>query len=264
MIECRTFRCANGTSMLAKCFASIGTTCAKSSLRRAHGTKRSRLYARHRHKRSNHDADASVQWTPERASSIATIQAHTACVYNAIFSPHEPDTLASCSSDGYLKVWDLKVPSSPTKPGRPQLSLAVHPTEVLSLDWNKYQPNMVATSSVDRSIKIHDLRMASSSPHPSDRATLATLLGHEYAVRKVAFSPHSPTLLASASYDMTARIWDVDVSGGAGPNGSGAAVIARKIYDLHSEFVVGLAWSLYEQGVVATSSWDQETHLWMC
>jgi WD40 repeat protein len=33
------------------------------------------------------------------------------------------------------------------------------------------------------------------------------LPGHEYAVRKVQWSPHRPDVLASASYDMTCRVY---------------------------------------------------------
>ncbi|KAI0280153.1 hypothetical protein BC826DRAFT_1076890 [Russula brevipes] len=32
------------------------------------------------------------------------------------------------------------------------------------------------------------------------------LLGHEYAIRKVRWSPHRPDILASGSYDMTCRM----------------------------------------------------------
>ena len=42
---------------------------------------------------------------------------------------------------------------------------------------------------------------------------LAVLLGHAYAVRRVAFSPHAQTLLASCSYDMTVRLWDYAAPG---------------------------------------------------
>lgn len=198
-----------------------------------------------------------------------------------MFAPSQPNTIASCSTDGLLKVWDTRAPvgvptaSSPT--AQASLSMQAHPTEVLSLDWNKYQPHLIATGSVDRTIRIHDLRMASQSmtaptsgmPTMQPTATVANLLGHEYAVRRVAWSPHSANVLASASYDMTARVWSIDAAalggqpgtGTFGPAGMGGARMER-IYDGHTEFVVGAAWSLYEEGLLATCSWDQEVHLW--
>lgn len=54
--------------------------------------------------------------------------------------------------------------------------------------------------------------------------------------------------------------------GGAGVSSFGAAGMGgarlEKIYDGHSEFVVGAAWSFFEEGVLASCSWDQEVHLW--
>jgi peroxin-7 len=215
-----------------------------------------------------------------------TIPAHTACVYAANFSPSQPTTIASCSSDGMLKIWDTRTPLSapPSSMGNnspptatPNLAIVAHPTEVLSLDWNKYQPHLIATGSVDRSIRIHDLRMATSSlpaspmvPTMQPPATVATLLGHEYAVRRVAWSPHSSNILASASYDMTARIWSID-AGSLGNNRSMSSTFSSsgmgggrlvRIHDNHSEFVVGVGWSLFEEGVIGSCSWDQELHLW--
>lgn len=208
--------------------------------------------------------------------------AHTACVYAAMFAPSQPATIATCSTDGLLKVWDTRAPippgGGPGQPSQAALTVQAHPTEVLSLDWNKYQPHLIATGSVDRTIRVHDLRMASSqqaqvppTPTMQPNVTVATLLGHEYAVRKVAWSPHTPNVLASGSYDMTCRIWSMDTAalgnqsqqaiGTFGATGMGGARLER-IYDGHSEFVVGAAWSFFDEGVIASASWDQEVHLW--
>ena len=198
--------------------------------------------------------------------------AHAACVYNSRWSPHHGDTVATCGADGLLRIWDLRASST-----QPALEIVAHPTEVLALDWNKYAGQLIATSSVDRSIRVHDLRLAASSDpapgpgvHQTRSSTVASLLGHEYAVRNVAFSPHSGTELASCGYDMTARIWDLDpavLAGQQSPSvmkwtsaGPGASRL-RRVHDRHSEFVVGLSWSLFEPGVIATTSWDTETHV---
>ncbi len=148
---------------------------------------------------------------------------------------------------------------------------------MLSLDWNKYRPMTIATGSTDRSVKVWDLRRAGVAAATggggagagmlgTDASMVSALLGHEYAVRKVAWSPHAANLLCSGSYDMTARIWDVDAAqsgamGGAAPRlGQSGAI--RKIHDAHTEFVVGAAWALFQEGLIATCAWDCETHLW--
>ena len=85
-------------------------------------------------------------------------------------------------------------------------------------------------------------------------------LGHQYAIRGVAWSPHQSNVVASASYDMTARIWNID---DAAVSAQVPMVnVPRQVYTGHREFVVSVAWSLFEPGMVATSSWDMETHLW--
>ncbi|GAA6064740.1 hypothetical protein JCM10212_005319 [Sporobolomyces blumeae] len=237
-------------------------------------------------------------WTPDRPASLTTIPAHSACVYAALFSPSQPSIIASCSSDGTLKLWDTRSPLPPPPPSsssstqqpqhahnlaQPQLAVQAHPgAEILSLDFNKYAPHLIATGSVDRTIRIHDLRMAATaSPPPSSgpqhqpqrNATVSTILGHEYAVRRVSWSPHDSNRLASASYDMTCRIWSTDhplsssslsnsqsISRFSSQGGVGARL--DRVWNSHKEFVVGCAWSLYDAGLVASCSWDQEVHLW--
>ncbi|KAF6766849.1 WD40 repeat [Kalmanozyma brasiliensis GHG001] len=208
--------------------------------------------------------DASVRiWHPERGASLTAITAHTGCVYACAFSPHDPDVLATACGDGHLRLFDLRQPG-----GSATIAVPVG-GEVLCLDWNKYRPMTVATGSTDRVIKTWDLRSATQAGAgvtPMQMGTpTAALMGHEYAIRKVAYSPHSPSLLASASYDMTARIWDADAAAMAGPPGAqqgGGAGSMRRIHDTHTEFVVGVAWSLFQEGLVASTAWDSETHLW--
>ncbi|PLW16693.1 hypothetical protein PCASD_09663 [Puccinia coronata f. sp. avenae] len=218
-------------------------------------------------------------WTPSRPGSIMTIPAHDSCVYSARFSPASGDILATCSSDGSLKTWDTRGPA-----GVPSVVIPCHTNEVLALDWNKYATHLVATASVDRTIQIHDLRKAaphtSSTPHHHhhhrpNSCCVETLLGHQYAIRNLAWSPHSATTLASCGYDMTARVWMLPQLSASQenltlplppphPRPPSAAATPHNIavHNAHKEFVFGLAWSFYHPGVLATASWDQEVHLW--
>lgn len=123
----------------------------------------------------------------------------------------------------------------------------------------------LATGSVDRSIRIHDLRaplavaraQSSAAAGQTSSNVSAVLMGHQFAVRKIAWSPHSAELLASASYDLSARLWRVGEVGAGRPEGH--VEVAR--HEGHTEFVVGAAWSLFEPGLLATCSWDQTVHL---
>ena len=161
-----------------------------------------------------------VQWTPERPRSVLTLQAHSACIYQASFSPHQPDLIATCSADATIKLFDLRSPSLMTSPTSltnplttPSLTIPpVGPAEILSLDWNKYRPHVLAASSTDKKIRVWDCRMLKSanignSEVPQIGGKCETeLLGHEYAIREVQWSPHRADVLASASYDMTCRV----------------------------------------------------------
>ncbi|KAF9778312.1 WD40 repeat-like protein [Thelephora terrestris] len=224
--------------------------------------------------------DGNVKlWRPDHPRSIGTLKAHNGCVYQALFSPHHPDVLATCSSDGTLKIFDLRVAvagGSSYAPGTlppgsfetpmalAALTIPASGMEILSLDWNKYQPFTLASGGVDKTVKIWDCRMVKIPPAGAPLIQEPVqevggvcevgLSGHEYAIRKVQWSPHRPDVLASASYDMSCRIWSTIPLPGRGN--------LLRIYDAHTEFVVGCSWSLYDEGVLASCSWDCRTSVW--
>jgi peroxin-7 len=98
------------------------------------------------------------------------------------------------------------------------------------------------------------------------------LHGHEYAVRKVQWSPHRADILASASYDMTCRVYAppscrcmfpvltiISSRWTTAPTPGQTQLLY--IHDPHTEFVVGCAWSLYDEGVLASCSWDSKLNV---
>ena len=123
-------------------------------------------------------------WHPERQESIRTFTEHTGCIYSTIWHPRNPDLFASTSGDCTLKIWD-------SNDKHAVQTIAAHKYEVLTCDWNKYNEHQIATGSVDKQIRLWDTRNASQP--------VMVLSGHEFAVRRLKFSPHNERAIASTS-----------------------------------------------------------------
>eukprot|EP01066_Platyproteum_vivax_P007155 Platyproteum_vivax@DN2730_c0_g1_i2.p1 len=124
----------------------------------------------------------------------------------------------------------------------PISSFKAHNSDILTVDWNKYRSTVLITGSTDHTMKTWDLRKASQPVN--------VLAGHSLAVRKVKTHPHHPNLAISASYDTNVCVWDID---------KGAMLYQ---FAHHTEFVVGLDVSVFEDGLVASSSWDRHLAVW--
>lgn len=141
------------------------------------------------------------------------------------------------------------------------------PAEILTHDWNKYNNTVIAAAGVDRIIRTFDIRNPTGGP-------LAVLAGHEYAVRRVAWSPHASDILVSASYDMTVRVWtdgSTQAPPPALPPQVDPAAVPQPIrrgqqiglMNRHTEFATGVDWCLFGSGGwVASVGWDERVLLW--
>ncbi|KAI7626832.1 WD40 repeat-like protein, partial [Hortaea werneckii] len=146
----------------------------------------------------------------------------------------------------------IHAPPKMASPGFGQGSLG--PTECLTHDWNKYRDSVVATAGVDGVIRTFDMR-APSGP-------VNFLPGHEYAVRKLSWSPHLSDVLLSASYDMSCRVWTDGSNVDQGGNGAGLGREMGRM-DNHTEFAMGLDWCLFgAEGWCSTCAWDERVLVW--
>lgn len=190
------------------------------------------------------------------------------CIYNASFSPHSPLTILSCTGASHINVWDIRAPNPL------QLDFVAHGgLECLSCDWNKYKSTIIATGGTDKSVRVWDMRMIAlidlptpslllSAYHTRGPTPLNEFLGHDFAVRKVTWSPHSAKEVMSVSYDMTARVW-VDLSDDRARFLSNGASGCRGVMRNHREFVIGCDYSLWgDPGWAATTGWDEMVYVW--
>lgn len=214
---------------------------------------------------------ALLQWSPTRYESLHTLPVGN-CTYSVSYCPSNGALISAASEDSHVRLFDLRTPVSAkyhlvatipvhappqggllTADGLP-VAPAVR-AEVLTHDWNKYNHHVVATGGVDKVIRTFDIR------NPMGGA-LALMAGHEYAVRRLAWSPHSGDVLLSGSYDMTARIWSTNTAPPP-PQGGMQMGAERCLMNRHTEFVTGVDWCLFGAGGwVATAGWDSRVLLW--
>lgn len=190
------------------------------------------------------------------------------CIYNASYSPHSPSTIISCSGSSHVQIWDLRAPHPL------QLDFIGHGgLEALSCDWNKYKSTIISSGGTDKSVRIWDIRMITNLDQPNSHSPMPAyhmrgpsplneLLGHEFAIRKVQWSPHSGQDLMSTSYDMTVRVWKDESHEKARFLNAGNGG-CRGIMNRHREFVIGCDYSLWgEPGWAASTGWDEMVYIW--
>lgn len=91
-------------------------------------------------------------------------------------------------------------------------------------------------------IKVWDLRNLSDPSYE--------LYGCSYAVRRVRFSPFDSNILASASYDHAARIWDWQQTSDP-----------IETFEHHTDFNYGLNWNRLVRNQLADCGWDSLVHV---
>lgn len=138
--------------------------------------------------------DGSIKlWDCNRQKSVATYMGHTDLIYSAKFSPLVANIFASVGTDGLLNLWN-----SFDFSGKPLMTVkAAHDSEILSLAWSHYDRNVLVTGGADGVVRGWDLR--------NMRHQVFELFSGEFAVRRLSFSPHKASVLASANYDFTTR-----------------------------------------------------------
>lgn len=128
-------------------------------------------------------------------TSAATLSGHSSAVEAVVFHARDAQTVHSVGQDHTIRTWDLAAGA--------QIDVRTTQFPLLAISTLS-ELGLLACGSSARHITLHDPRAGASAT-----LTQATLVGHTNFVVDLAPSPVSPYMLASASHDGTARVWDV-------------------------------------------------------
>jgi WD40 repeat protein len=141
------------------------------------------------------DEDARV-WDVKSGETVLTIKTGHHWVNAVIYSPDATKIATGGDGENAIKIWDAKTGEL--------FNTLEHDQPVWSLAWTSDGKKLISSSFP---IRIFDT---------TTWQQIAVLKGHTRAVHSISLSP-SERFLASASYDRTARLWNLDTNLPIGP-----------------------------------------------
>lgn len=181
-------------------------------------------------------------WDTQTGVCLKVLTGHNSIITNVAFSP-DGQLLASSSYDKTIKLWDINT-------GTCVQTLQGHKSCVWSICFTA-DGQFVVSGSEDQTLKIWDIHTGADAEN-----FCRTIPAHQGWVRSVAVSARDAsqdipqgTLIATASFDQTVKLWDLE---------TGACL---RTFQGHIAPVVGVAISP-DGTTIASASYDQTVKLW--
>lgn len=134
---------------------------------------------------------------------------HSGSVEEIQWSPSEKNVFASASSDGTVKVWDVR-----SKSRKPAVDVKVSNTDVNVMSWSRQTSHLLATGADDGQWAVWDLRQwkpQGGVSGPITPTAVASFNFHKQPITSVEWHPSDDSVVAVASADSTATLWDLSV-----------------------------------------------------
>ncbi|KAA6408670.1 MAG: glutamate-rich WD repeat-containing 1 [Lasallia pustulata] len=134
---------------------------------------------------------------------------HKSSVEDLQWSPNERNVFASASSDGTVKVWDVR-----SKAHKPAVSVTVSNTDVNVMSWSQQTTHLLATGADDGQWAVWDLRQwkpASSNTSSPAPKPVASFNFHKEQITSIEWHPTDDSIVAVAAGDNTLTLWDLAV-----------------------------------------------------
>lgn len=130
---------------------------------------------------------------------------HSSSVEEIQWSPSEEKVLASASSDGTIRIWDIR-----SKSRKPMITMQVSGVDVNVMSWSKQRSNLLASGDDAGVWGVWDLRQW--KPDATEKPTpVASFDYHKEQITSVEWHPTDDSIVAVAAADNTVTLWDLAV-----------------------------------------------------
>ncbi|KAL8895777.1 MAG: hypothetical protein Q9207_008012 [Kuettlingeria erythrocarpa] len=146
------------------------------------------------------------KWTPDNRPFTG----HESSVEDLQWSPNERNVFASASSDGTVKVWDVR-----SKSRKPAVNVKVSDTDVNVISWSRQTTHLLASGADDGQWAVWDLRQwkpsSDSASSTSVPKAVASFNFHKEQITSLEWHPTDDSIMAVAAGDNTLTLWDLAV-----------------------------------------------------
>jgi len=136
---------------------------------------------------------------------LSTFKHHTDVVEDVAWSPFQSTLFASCGDDVRLLLWDTRTTKKPAhiinERSMGREGTGHHTANINACTFNLFSEFMLASAGEDCVVNLWDIRRLHSPLH--------ALTGAKDAIFNVSFSPFSGDVIAAASADRRAYVWDM-------------------------------------------------------
>lgn len=183
-------------------------------------------------------------WDTQTGTCLKILSGHGSIITNVVFSPGG-QYLASSSYDQTIKLWDINT-------GICLQTLQGHTSCVWSICFTA-DGQFVVSGSEDQTLKIWDIHTALAPTSLHNQTNVCrTITAHQRWIKSVAVSSQDPsqgTLIATAGFDQTIKLWDFETG------------TYLKTLQGHIAPVVAVVISPDGQ-TIASASYDQTVKIW--
>ncbi|KAJ5674515.1 Ribosome assembly protein rrb1 [Penicillium maclennaniae] len=132
---------------------------------------------------------------------------HQSSVEELQWSPNEKNVFASASSDGSVKVWDVR-----SKSRKPAVDVMISKTDVNVMSWAKQTFHLLATGADDGQWAVWDLRhWKPNNAGQISASPVASFDFHKEPITSIEWHPTDDSVVAVGSADNTVTLWDLAV-----------------------------------------------------